>query len=330
MADLAYIWVSTLSLFMKIRWPPLSESFWELRTCEASTCLKVELRGSSPPIVWADTHVQAMPGRLLPLLHVASVAAWKFSSYPSGSFFYIQFHDENPGYPCLRFDAPIDDFSSLLPDPYILGSHGYQAIRDKLVKTPLPSWDLRIPRFFWRGSTTGNKAITIQRLPQNLRYQLCVFTNILPDLVDARFTRVVQCRDSVSNADVALHLQDNSLLSSTCDPLFFGMHQFLIEIDGNVNSWGFFWKLLLGSCVLRVESSRRQWFHSDLLPFVHYVPVSADLSNLTERITWCLDNLPHCRTIGRNGQILAKHLLSRLGQSVSLSVSNIEAIIDLP
>ena len=39
------------------------------------------------------------------------------------------------------------------------------------------------------------------------------------------------------------------------EPSDMALHQWIVDLDGNVNSWGLLWKLLSGSCVVRVESA---------------------------------------------------------------------------
>ena len=94
----------------------------------------------------------------------------------------------------------------------------------------------------------------------------------------------MQCRDATARKQVEQRLQNEKLLSATVHPWHAGLHAWQIDIDGNVNSWGLLWKLLSGSCVLRVQSPRRQWFHHRLQPWEHLVPVQADLSDLDGKL----------------------------------------------
>ena len=82
-------------------------------------------------------------------------------------------------------------------------------------------------------------------------------------------------------------------------------YKFLIDIDGYANAWSFLEKLLLGSCVLKVSSPKEQWFYSELEAWTHYVPVREDLSNLFERLDWCLTHDFEAREIGHRGQEFA-------------------------
>ena len=85
-----------------------------------------------------------------------------------------------------------------------------------------------------------------------------------PQWIDARFTDVVQSFDKKAENDIRLWLKEQDLYSTRVSPRTFGEQRWLIDIDGNVNSWGLLWKLFSGSCVLRIASNRRQWFHHRL------------------------------------------------------------------
>lgn len=267
-----------------------------------------------------------MGGRLLPLLQVASLAAWRLGFIQPKLRFAIQLHDEEPREPCLRYDAWIHDPRPLLPDPYALGSHGYRLIRNTLIERPLPPWHQRRNLAFWRGASTGSKALTVPRLKYNMRYQLCRFSGRHPDAIDAKLTSIVQCRDPQAQQAVEQHLRDLNLLAPhRCTPREFGMHRFLIEIDGNVNSWGLLWKLLSGSCILRVGSTRRQWYHDQLVPYRHVVPIAPDLSDLANQLAWCQANPHTCASIAAAGETLARKEIKRLGWRVLQAIDSLVA-----
>ena len=235
--------------------------------------------------------------RLEVQLRLAQQMAYLLAPRFSGKHIKLQLHDEDPGVGCLRIDAPVGanlDSSPLIPDPYCLGTNGYEEFRKQLRISPLPPWRDRLPVVFWRGGTTGSKDITLQNLERNLRYQLCLHTLFEPAHVDARFNHVVQCLDEENQAAVQEQLHQQGLMSMTVGPWHASMHAWLVDIDGNVNSWGLLWKLLSGCCVLRVGSNRQQWFHKRMVPWKHMVPVAPDLSDLRAQIHWCLHNRKRC------------------------------------
>ena len=228
----------------------------------------------------------------------------------------IQLHDEDPSIPCIRFDASATDCNDqsqpLIPDPYCLMTRGYKLLRERMHQAPLPPWQERLPLAFWRGATTGSHRIDLATLDSNRRYQLSRLSRSWPDRLDARFNNVVQCRDALSREQVELRLHREGLLSSTVSPWHAALHAWQIDLDGNVNSWGLLWKLLSGSCILRVESARRQWFHHRLQPGVHLVTVRTDLSDLDAKLSWCHSHRRECEEIAQAGQTLALQVVNEI------------------
>ena len=81
--------------------------------------------------------------------------------------------------------------------------------------------------------------------------------------------------------------------------------------DRNSNAWsGLFEKLLSGSVVLKVASpyNFRQWYYDELIPWVNFVPIDSDMSDLVEKIHWLHKNDDEARIIGENGARLANNL----------------------
>ena len=122
----------------------------------------------------------------------------------------------------------------------------------------------------------------------------------------------MQCRDFAAQEQVEQRLQHEQLLGPTVHPWHAGLHAWQIDIDGNVNSWGLLWKLLSGSCILRVQSDRTQWFHQRLQPWKHLVPVQADLSDLEAQLDWCFSNRRDCAAIAEAGQALALEVVEEI------------------
>ena len=260
-----------------------------------------------------DPRDRGMGPRLESLIRAGSgIAALLRQRRPKGSIV-LQLHDEDPLVACLRLDASSDDVNDLsrplIPDPYCLMTGGYRNLRERMQKDPLPPWSERLPMAFWRGATTGNKDIDRNTLELNRRYKLARMSLSWPHRLDARINRAVQCRDAAEQTQVKQRLQQEGLFSATVDPWHAALHAWQIDIDGNVNSWGLLWKLLSGSCVLRVESTRRQWYHHRLKPWVHLVPIRADLSDLGEQLEWCNNHPNECAAIAAAGNALANEVI---------------------
>ena len=57
-------------------------------------------------------------------------------------------------------------------------------------------------------------------------------------------------------------------------------HRGILDIDGNVNAWGLFWRLASGSVLFKVESEFTNLYAQHMVPWYHYIPIARDLSDL--------------------------------------------------
>jgi Glycosyl transferase family 90 len=119
---------------------------------------------------------------------------------------------------------------------------------------------------------------------------------------------VPSCTPSSNLALDTERLASAGILGDYIAPITWCGLKFAIDIDGNTNAWSnFFTRLLMGCCVLKVASAAgyRQWYYGDIEPWIHYVPVKADLSDICERIAWCRSNHAGARRIAAAGQEFA-------------------------
>lgn len=81
----------------------------------------------------------------------------------------------------------------------------------------------------------------------------------------------------------------------------FGASKMVVSLDGHTASWGLIEKLSLGSVLLWHESLRgyREFYYALLRPWVHYVPIAADFSNLARARDFVLarDTQPRARAV---------------------------------
>jgi hypothetical protein len=88
-------------------------------------------------------------------------------------------------------------------------------------------------------------------------------------------------------------------------------YKYILDIDGWSNAWdGLRWKLYSGSVVLKHIGVFEQWYYKELQPFVHYVPVKNDFSDLVAMVEWCRANQSKCLQISRNARAFAKERLN--------------------
>ncbi|WP_320675940.1 glycosyl transferase family 90 [Prochlorococcus sp. MIT 1300] len=263
-----------------------------------------------------------MEQRLDALINFSENAAIWFNKlgYKDISFA-VQIHDQSPREICFRFDAPLidDGKGPLIPDPYALMTRGFESIRTQLKE--LPDWQLRIPLAIWRGSSTGIKNVSKNNIDSLPRYKLCKLSKKFPGLLDARLISVVQVYNQEEKLSIENELKEKNMFAAGVHPFNLSLHKWQIDIDGNVNSWGLLWKLLSGCCILRVRSKRQQWYHKYIKPWIHYIPIAPDLSDLKEKLEWCKENTFLCYSIANEGRTAALDVVSKMDEAQKQAVT---------
>ena len=219
----------------------------------------------------------------------------------------------------------------LLPDPDFIRSGGYDEER-RLSASQAPAWKDRRPVLFWRGNTTGR-----QRHPPPAagepddftwlpRLDLCqrVRRSARPELYDVGISTIVQ----IDDASVAARIEAADLMRPRAPRTAFMQCRANLVIDGNTNAWSaLFCALLGGACVVKVaaEHGFRQWYYDRLTPWVHYVPVAADFSDLEERAGWVMSHDDEARAIGAAGRAFAEGMTFE--SEVALAAEGLQAWI---
>jgi len=80
-------------------------------------------------------------------------------------------------------------------------------------------------------------------------------------------------------------------------------------VDGTVAAYRLPYLLAGGSLVFKQESRYHEHFYHKLVPYEHYVPVKADLSDLIHRIRWALEHDDQAERIAKNGRKFAQENL---------------------
>jgi hypothetical protein len=192
----------------------------------------------------------------------------------------------------------------LIPDAEFLANQGYYWSRRTFAEKNMP-WSHRRRTAFWRGSSTGHAQDNNWRsLP---RVRLCLLAQQHQDLFDVGLHNITQMADP----NAADRMRDEGILADYVADSRFDEFKFHIDIDGNTNAWSaLFRKLLSGSPVLKVASpfGFRQWYYDKLVPWMNYVPVTADMTDLVEKVRWLMSHGQHAKCIGEAGRELALSL----------------------
>jgi len=199
----------------------------------------------------------------------------------------------------------------LIPDPDFMATDGYAGFR-RICEASLPAWADRIPKIFWRGSTTGHRLWTApaDAEPDDLRWlprlALCVACRAseVADICDVGVASLVQIPEPYLQA----RIRASGLMRDPVPRELFLQNRAAFDIDGNSNAWsGLFCSLLGASCVFKIASrdDYRQWYYSHLVPWENFVPVGADLSDLPRAVAWFREDQSEAERIAARGRQLA-------------------------
>lgn len=84
-------------------------------------------------------------------------------------------------------------------------------------------------------------------------------------------------------------------------------------IEGNIAQFRLTFELSYNSVILLVKSKHYIWVQPLLKPWVHYVPIKADLSDLIEKIHWCKTHDDKCRIIAGNALVFYNKYINEDG-----------------
>lgn len=206
------------------------------------------------------------------------------------------------------FDIPIPNFDdvnyayNLKEDP-----KGLEDFRDL---TTL--WSNKKNAAVFRGSATGcgyspenNIRLNLAKLSQDLGNK---------ELLDAGIVRGDTFKEKyIFNRDTGLGFFKIDRYNLQVVPRLTkkeqSQYKYIIEAEGNVSAHRVLTDMLLGSVLLMIDSEYTLWYSHLLKPYVHYIPIKKDLSNLIETIVWCRDHDELSETIAKNSLQFAKDLL---------------------
>ncbi len=148
-------------------------------------------------------------------------------------------------------------------------------------------WEDKEQICLFRGSATGSGTT-----PQN-NQRLRLAEMEIPCL-DAKITSwnkrpkkfCGQPLSIINPSELTFKLGDKMSIDQQCG------YRYLVHVDGHVSAFRLSWMLHSRSLILMVESPEKYelWFQSLLRPWRHYIPIRADMSDLAEKIEWCINN----------------------------------------
>jgi hypothetical protein len=198
--------------------------------------------------------------------------------------FYFSDHTQSKKYPCFvkAKTVGVEDGSVILK----LNTFGHLSMLPEIRKVDIPFY-AKNNKMIWRGVSTGNDFGNYLREDLVDKFQ----HHPNPD-IDVKYTLLVQTLRKPNDYYIlAPKMQYTDYLKS----------KFLISVEGNDVATDLKWKLLSNSVVLMPKPKKCTWFMEDqLIPYVHYIPLSDDFNDLEEQYAWCLSHLDECNQIAIN------------------------------
>lgn len=165
-------------------------------------------------------------------------------------------------------------------------------------------WEEKIAKYFWRGKP--NDASNYQDRSMWTKYRrgkFCYLSQLHPELIDATFSSYW---DSTLGGLVDEFFKFFPKKTASWDEYIH--HKYLIDLDGYVACTpGYAWRLLTNCTVFKQESPYYLWFSGALRPWVHYVPIKEDLSDVFEKLEWAKTQDLRAELIANNGRQFAKN-----------------------
>eukprot|EP00956_Cyclotella_meneghiniana_P021632 scaffold39630_cov74-Cyclotella_meneghiniana.AAC.1 len=176
---------------------------------------------------------------------------------------------------------------------YVPVEYYHREIRESGLEVP---WSEKEEKVFWRGSPTGQR-----------KYLLSQWINYDPNQVDVAFFHLT--KDNRGTKFMRNYIDQHYVRAGKHTLLSMNRYKYLLNIEGNDSSSGITWMLYSNSVVFMSRPSVAAWAMEDLLiPFVHYIPLADDYSNLLEMLKWAKEHDQACQEISSRATEFMEHL----------------------
>mmetsp|Transcript_33305 Transcript_33305/g.60001 ORF Transcript_33305/g.60001 Transcript_33305/m.60001 type:complete len:443 (-) Transcript_33305:127-1455(-) len=158
-------------------------------------------------------------------------------------------------------------------------------------------WEEKKDVVVFRGVSTGNR---LGRLRPFIAASHSKGGDSATDY-DFAFTKIIQKQIPVNDtANLMGHLLTSKELTR---------YKYLLVLPGNDVSSGLKWMLYSDSVVIMPHPQKVSWAMEDqLVPYVHYIPVQEDLSDLQSQLQWAREHDELCRDISKHATQYMIHL----------------------
>uniref|UniRef100_A0A0G4GJQ0 Glycosyl transferase CAP10 domain-containing protein n=1 Tax=Chromera velia CCMP2878 TaxID=1169474 RepID=A0A0G4GJQ0_9ALVE len=170
----------------------------------------------------------------------------------------------------------------------------------KVAEKDIP-WESKKSSLFWRGMATGVWHIEGRDRRRKLLYR---WNGNKSPLIDVAFTGVAQFKQTTFPKKIV----PTSWIGKGTGMEGLLQYKYLLVVEGNDKPSATNWMLNSNSCIfMPYPIMYESWLMESLLrPFVHFVPVLPDFSDLEEKVLWCTRHDDLCKDIAENGKAFMK------------------------
>lgn len=196
------------------------------------------------------------------------------------------------------WDIPIPNYDDV---DYILGNSKYDILNFNT------NWETKINKAVFRGGPSG-----CGYTPKtNQRIKLATLKDKYLDVGIVSEKQTIDSNSIKFDPIYGLGMMNTNIKSvSKMNYMKQSEYKYIIHIDGNVNAYRLLSIMATGSLILRVKSPYLSWMDSILKPNVHYIEIDSSLSNLREKINWCIENDNICFNISQNALKISTYVLT--------------------
>ena len=148
-------------------------------------------------------------------------------------------------------------------------------------------------KLIWRGGSTGDEEIE-----KNIRYHVVSKNINKSNEIDVGFSHFCQSVYENNKKSFSNLLKNNVSREEQLN------YKFILNLEGNDVASSFPWVLASNCCPLHNYPFKYESyiFGKELIPYVHFVPIKNDGSDLQSQLKWCFENMDKCEEIAYNGK----------------------------
>jgi hypothetical protein len=173
-------------------------------------------------------------------------------------------------------------------------------------------WENKIPKVIFRGATTGVGVTN----DTNQRLKALKIGKQYPDLFDVGITSWnLRPRKNQHSIYLQTIERDSYPVANWLSLQEQSEYKYILTLEGHVAAYRLSYELSSGSLILLAKSKWTMWYYAGMgfEAYTHYVPIEEDLSDLVERVQWCVKNDDKCRKIARNARSFYERYLGTAG-----------------